>query len=249
MLEEPDFAKQSFIRMCDLFRKCKLLQENEVDEIIHEYGTFLRNTVAKDPAFSKFDIHNEAHRLDELYYAALSDKPHYKNLWEKVIGKALVLSHGQATVERGFSQNKEVTEYNQVTESLMARRSIKDHINFVGGRSKFLITDGLLKNVRDANQKYRLMLEEQKKAKSSEGQKRKHMQDEIDQIRKRRKEMEELRITLDTEGKKIILNCKTNDIIEMTKAKGLLAKAQEEEEKLRSLDEELERKISVFNNS
>ena len=83
----------------------------------------------------------------------------------------------------------------------MARRSIKDHINFVGGRSKFLITDGLLKNIRDANQKYRLMLEEQKKAKSSEGQKRKHIQDEIDQIRKR-KEMEELRITLDTEGKK-----------------------------------------------
>ena len=154
------------------------------------------------PAFYKFDIHNEAHRLDKLYYAALSDKPHYKNLWEKVIGKAQVLYHGQATVERGFSQNKEVTEYNQVTESLMARRSIKDHINFVGGRSKFLITDGLLKNVRDANKKYRLMLEEQKKAKSSEGQKRKHMQDEIDQIRKRRKEMEELRITLDTEGKK-----------------------------------------------
>ena len=30
--------------------------------------------------------------------------------------------------------------------------------------------------------------------------------------------MEELRITLDTEGKKIILNCKTNDI-EITKAK------------------------------
>ena len=57
------------------------------------------------PAFYKFDIHNEAHRLDKLYYAALSDKPHYKNLWEKVIGKALVLSHGQATVERGFSQN------------------------------------------------------------------------------------------------------------------------------------------------
>ena len=35
------------------------------------------------------------------------------------------------------------------------------------------------------------MLEEKKKAKSSEGQKRKHMQNEIDQMRKRIKEKEE----------------------------------------------------------
>ena len=44
--------------------------------------------------------------------------------------------------------------------------------------------------------------------------------------------MNDLVDKLDCEGKSIILSCKSNDIIEMTKAKGLLAKAKEEKEKL-----------------
>ena len=59
--------------------------------------------------------------------------------------------------------------------------------------------------------------------------------------------MNDLVDKLDREGKSIILSCKSNDIIEMTKAKGLLAKAKEEEEKLQSMDEELKRKTDIFN--
>ncbi len=51
--------------------------------------------------------------------------------------------------------------------------------------------------------------------------------------------MNDLVDKLDREGKSIILSCKSNGIIEMTKAKGLLAKAKEEEEKLKSMDGEL----------
>ena len=42
--------------------------------------------------------------------------------------KLLLLSHGQATVERGFSVNKEMIVENQQEQSLVARRVIKDHI-------------------------------------------------------------------------------------------------------------------------
>ena len=181
------------------------------------------------------------------FYAALNGNPQYKKLWERVIAKALVLSHGQATVERGFSQNKEVTEHNQVTESLIARRAIKDHINFVGGRSKFVITDGLHNFVSIAYQKYKLMLKEQKKEKSAEGKKRKYMQDEIDQLKKRRKEFDDTAQKLDAEGKYILLNGK--NMVEMIKAKGLLSAAQEEEKKLKDLDEEISRKTSIFNHT
>ena len=60
-------------------------------------------------------------------------------------------------------------------------------MNFVGGRSKFIITDGLIKKVRSANQRYRQILIKQKNEKSTEGKKRKLMQDEIDQLRKKKK--------------------------------------------------------------
>ena len=51
----------------------------------------------------------------------------HKKAWP-VVKMVLVLSHGQATVERGFSINKEEIVENQHVESLVAQSIIKDHI-------------------------------------------------------------------------------------------------------------------------
>ena len=50
-----------------------------------------------------------------------------------VVKMLLVLSHGQATVERGFSINKQVETDNLTEQSLVAKRTICDYVNFVGG--------------------------------------------------------------------------------------------------------------------
>ena len=68
------------------------------------------------------------------------------------------------------------------------------------------------------------------------------MQDEIDQLRKKRKEVHDLVTNLDAEGKAIIMNCDSHDVSDITKGKGLLKQAKEEEERLKSIDEELDRK-------
>jgi len=52
---------------------------------------------------------------------------HYPTSWP-VVAMALLLLHGQATVERSFSINKELFVDNQQAQSLVARRVIKDHI-------------------------------------------------------------------------------------------------------------------------
>ena len=39
-----------------------------------------------------------------------------------------MLSHGQASVERGFSINSEIMEYNFTQKSIVALRNIYDHI-------------------------------------------------------------------------------------------------------------------------
>ena len=53
---------------------------------------------------------------------------------------ALLLSHGQASVDRGFSVNNESVVENQQEESLIARRIIKDHIMHVNCVTNFEIT-------------------------------------------------------------------------------------------------------------
>ena len=45
----------------------------------------------------------------------------------------LLLSHGQASVERGFSVNKEIATSNLMEHNLIAHRVIKDHAQSVGG--------------------------------------------------------------------------------------------------------------------
>ena len=71
------------------------IKESDCEAIIQEYTSFLDSI----PAFG-------SDRLDELLSTYMNTDP-YHNLF-KVVQLLLVLSHGQATVERGFSVNTEL---------------------------------------------------------------------------------------------------------------------------------------------
>lgn len=70
-----------------------------------------------------------------LLYETLGTKPSLSRVWN-VVKILLVLSHGQASVERGFSINKELIVENQRERSLVAQRLIVDHVRSVGGVTK-----------------------------------------------------------------------------------------------------------------
>lgn len=56
----------------------------------------------------------------------------YQELFQ-VAQLLLVLSHGQALVERGFSVNKELEIENLANQSLVVQRLVCDYLNAVGG--------------------------------------------------------------------------------------------------------------------
>lgn len=68
-------------------------------------------------------------RLDIFLRSAM--KP-YPELWG-FFKKQLILSHGQATVERGFSINKEVESDNILEDTVVTRRLVCDFITQNGG--------------------------------------------------------------------------------------------------------------------
>ena len=53
----------------------------------------------------------------------MGNRSEFPNLWS-VIKLLLLLSHGQASVERGFSVNKEVSVEHLAETSLIAQRTI-----------------------------------------------------------------------------------------------------------------------------
>lgn len=56
----------------------------------------------------------------------------YQKLF-KVVQLLLVLSHGQASMQRGFSMKKELEIENLASQSLVAQRLVCDYVNAVGG--------------------------------------------------------------------------------------------------------------------
>ena len=116
----------------------------------------------------------------------LANMPEYAKLWA-IVKIILLLSHGQATIERGFSVNKEVESYNLQADTFTARRIICDHVNAVGGIFNVDVANKQLQvSASAARQKYLAHLEDQKKQKTKQaGRKRKLVSDEVEQLKNR----------------------------------------------------------------
>ena len=77
----------------------------------------------------------------------------------------MILSHGQASVESGFSINSSIMVENLQEESLVAQQLVHDSINSLGAIKNIdsiLINNEMRKSVKDANRHYEAALEKRK---------------------------------------------------------------------------------------
>ena len=66
------------------------------------------------------------------------------------VKKLLILSHGNATMERGFSIHKEYLVVNQMETSLVAQRLVFDTVMEVGGIKNVAINKQMILYARNA---------------------------------------------------------------------------------------------------
>ena len=93
----------------------------------------------------------------------------------KALKIILTLSHGQASVERGFSVNKSLLVENLPKQSLVSQLCVYDYMksnNF--GLENFIVCGALRKSDRVSRIKYENYLEKQRKAKSTKERALKH---------------------------------------------------------------------------
>lgn len=119
---------------------------------------------------------NEEIRLDDFYFDILKSRDEFSDFWG-VVKIILVLSHGNAAVESGFSINKDMLVENLKEDSLVGLRTVYDAIKFYGGVLSIPISKDLLQYVKLARVRYYEALEKQKKVlekyKEKESNKRK----------------------------------------------------------------------------
>ena len=86
---------------------------------------------------------NSFQRVDKLLYEHMAGNKQLAKVWN-VVKLLLLMSHGQAAVERGFSVNKEVAAENLRERSFIAQGIIHDHIESFGGLANVQISKQLL---------------------------------------------------------------------------------------------------------
>ena len=149
-MTDKKVCKENMQKLLHSVIDSKRLMEDTADSVLQEYTHFL-STAALANSANSFD--REKDRVDTWWFEALGQNADFRNL-NSFVKKMLLLSHGQATVERGFSFNKEVSADNLSQQTLRARRIVIDHIHNAGGVMKVNLDKPLLVSAGAAWGKY-----------------------------------------------------------------------------------------------
>ena len=187
LVESPETCERKFNCLLEILYTTQHLSGKSVEEAKTEFPKFIQEIViCHKEEFLGFDIAD--HRLDSFYFKFLEGKPSLSNLSE-VLKMILTLSHGQASVERGFSVNKTILVENLKEESLIAQRIILDYLRANDlDVHEVQITPGLRRSVKSSRQKYGAYLEDMKKKEiqTEKSRKRKLIEDEISELKRRK---------------------------------------------------------------
>ena len=193
-------AAIQFKLVVDYLVKQQHLQGRNCDELIRQYNEFLDSVVRPNsPAFKDFDFHKQ--RLDEFLHQHVARSGSFAKLWD-VMRTLLILSHGQASVEKGFSINRQVVVENLKERSFIAQRTIHDHLLHVGGLDALIVDKPLLSAAASGRRKYTEYLERQRadKAKAAKGVKRKALSDDITALEKRQKIVQSAMVSMNKDA-------------------------------------------------
>ena len=102
MAEVPEECSKVFEAVLTKLIEAKWRASSEADDLLEQYRSFLQ-FVKKD---CDSGFRNNRERVDAFLYGYISDKKELQPLW-KVFKLLLTISHSQASVEGGFSVNRE----------------------------------------------------------------------------------------------------------------------------------------------
>lgn len=143
MTEDVDNAKFAFQTVTKKLVSTRICTTDLCDAAERQYSRLVRDEKDHLRGFDPKEA-----RLDEFFYNTLNSKVEYIELW-KIVKLILVLSHGQASVERSFSVNEDMLLPNMKAQTLCAMKLCYDAVNSLAITiHEFKPTDQLLSYCR-----------------------------------------------------------------------------------------------------
>lgn len=178
--------------------------------------------------------------------------PNYDRLWS-VVRMLLLLSHGQASVERGFSVNRQLEVVNLQEGTYVAQRIICDHIHYVGGLMNVVISKPLLAAASGSRQRYQMDQDKKKALKVADQQsmimKRKADEEELKLLKLKKQrlacDIESLKKTADSFADQAE---KAGDLTLIAKSNSMRRSAKTKEKEVAIIDSSIAAKCIANNN-
>lgn len=168
----------------EIFQDKKWLSGVDCDTIEKEF----RNLVIKPEVRNSVKLFKRNDRLDHFWMLVLQNSDSPKVLVD-FMQKVLIISHGNAFVERGFSINKEVVVENQLPRSLIAQRQVYDGVQALGGLKNVEVTKKMILKMRNARSLYSEALEAQKQdneRKQHKSVEKKRLHDQVKELKEKK---------------------------------------------------------------
>lgn len=159
----PDAAKKRMEKLLLHLVSCRWISSSDGDVAESQFNVLCRH--AGGTLKKMFEDWRENDRLDNFYSKILDSG--FKKL-DSVFKTVFVLSHGNASVESGFSINQEVIVENLTEQSLVNLRLVYDSIKRRGGTEKVEVDKAMIAEERKASNRYKMALSENKKQKEKE---------------------------------------------------------------------------------
>lgn len=134
----------------DSFVNCNQMTAVTADKVKSEFCKFIASPHVKKE-MSEFK--HESERLDFFYSSLMDQNTNYQNLFI-FVKNVLIMSHGNATVESGFSINKAMLIENMQEKSVIALRTVYDAVSNAGGLFKVDVTKQMILAARNAHNYY-----------------------------------------------------------------------------------------------
>ena len=165
-LNKTSLSRERFEQLCQ-----ELHEDNWVTSIEGERAEKQYKELINNPDFNmeakKFNINED--RLD-TFYSRILDSPSTVDL-ENIVRLVMIISHGNARVESGFSVNDDILLPNMLEETIVSQRIVYEGVQKAGGPTKIEVTPDMMKMVKNSHRTYTNAMSEKNK-KQSEGQKR-----------------------------------------------------------------------------
>ena len=242
MVNEKLTCSSQFGCLVDKLYELKWFSSERCDSAKKEYESLLEsaNTQMKD----RFLAFKSEDRIDEFFAEIMHGNPKYKNCWE-VFKLIFTLSHGQASVERGFSINKELLTENLQEVSIVSQRTVYDYMMELGKPvHEIPLTNDLIKSCKLAHSRYSnaLELRKSKNKEEEKSRKRKLKLEEIAEVKEKKQALLSCinSLEIDIESYSIAAE-KENDLSLLTKANSFRVTVKSKRETLSVLDGALQK--------